>query len=52
MGLDDAFFFGALIFVGLSALIWLAKAPPRPAEPEPAPDRAALDARDMSEQPY
>jgi DHA2 family multidrug resistance protein len=52
LGLDDAFFFGALIFVALSGVVWLGKGPPPRPKPVPAPDPGAFEAEEMSEQPY
>lgn len=52
MGLDDAFFFGAVVFALLAGLVWLAKGPPCKVAPEPAPEPAAFEAEEMSEQPY
>ena len=52
MGLDDAFFFGAIVFVLLAGLVWLAKGPPRKTAQEPAQEPVAFEAEEMSEQPY
>jgi DHA2 family multidrug resistance protein len=51
MGLDDAFFFGSLVFVALAGVVWLARGP-QPQREESAPDIDAFEAEEMSEQPY
>ena len=54
MGLDDAFFFGAVVFVALVGVVWLAKGPPPKIEaaPEPEADLVVFEAEEMSEQPF
>jgi DHA2 family multidrug resistance protein len=54
MGLDDAFFFGAVVFVALAGVVWLAKGPPPKIEaaPEPEADLVVFEAEEMSEQPF
>jgi len=50
LGLDDAFLFGALAFIGIAALVWLARPAPAKA-PEPKPDLETLEAEELMEQP-
>lgn len=51
LGLDDAFRFGAMVFVVLAALVWLARSPAPARKPEPEPDLAHLKAEELMEQP-
>jgi DHA2 family multidrug resistance protein len=46
LGLDDSFYFGALVFVFLSGIIWLARAPSRP---ERKPALADFEAEELME---
>ena len=52
MGLDDAFFFGAVVFALLAGAVWLARGPAPRAKPALEPDQGASEAEGMSEQPY
>jgi MFS transporter, DHA2 family, multidrug resistance protein len=49
LGLDDAFYFGALVFVGLAALVWLARPAPLEKKPEPKPSLEELEAEELME---
>jgi hypothetical protein len=52
LGLDDAFYFGASVFLFLAAFVWLARpAPPAKPGPAPAPKLEELEAEELMEQP-
>lgn len=46
LGLDDAFYFGALVFVALAGIIWLARPAPKP---ETKPTLADFEAEELME---
>ncbi|RTL85101.1 MAG: MFS transporter [Hyphomicrobiales bacterium] len=50
LALDDAFYFGALVFVFLAGIIWLAR-PARLAKPEAESTLVELEAEELMEQP-
>lgn len=49
LGLDDAFYFGASVFLCLAAVIWLARPAPPAAKPEPKPTLLDLEAEELME---
>ncbi len=49
LGLDDAFYFGALVFTCLAGVIWLAR--PAPAKKRAPPTLVELEAEELMEQP-
>ncbi len=49
LGLDDAFYFGAFVFVCLAGVIWLAR--PAQQKPPEKPSLAQLEAEELMEQP-
>lgn len=48
LGLDDAFYFGAVVFVVLAALVWLARPAPSK-KPAPAPSLIEAEAEELME---
>lgn len=48
LGLDDTFYFGAMVFLCLAAIIWLARPAPA-AKPEPKPSLADFEAEELME---
>lgn len=51
LGLDDAFYFGAGVFVLLAAVVWLAKPAPAVRKPAAKPTLTELKAEELMEQP-
>jgi DHA2 family multidrug resistance protein len=49
LGLDDAFYFGALVFVALAGIVWLARPAPLAKKPEAKPSLEALEAEELME---
>jgi len=48
LGLDDAFYFGAVVFVVLAAFVWLAR-PMSPKKPAPPPSLIEAEAEELME---
>ncbi|PPD45047.1 MAG: MFS transporter [Methylocystis sp.] len=51
LGLDDAFYFGALVFVLLAVVVWLARPAPPAGKPARKPSLERLEAEELMEQP-
>ncbi|WP_457798364.1 MFS transporter [Methylocystis sp. S23] len=51
LGLDDAFYFGAVVFLLLAAAVWLARPSPPAKTPKPKPTLIELEAEELMEQP-
>ncbi|WP_424360425.1 MFS transporter [Methylocystis parvus] len=51
LGLDDAFYFGAAVFLLLAVVVWLARPAPPAKKPEPRPTLTQLEATELMEQP-